>query len=415
MRQTLVMPKVGESVTEGTVLRWLKSDGDQVKVDDSLVEVETEKVNVEIPSQWAGVLRVAAQEGDTVKVGEPLAYIETEAGTDTKASGPAPTPVAAATPVAVGPAVASPVKSEEPKRDGRGPGPRYSPVVQILAREHDIDLTLVRGTGLEGRVTRKDVLAYIAEREKQPAVTVPAPSTQPAAVGAAEEVVPLTAMRRTIAERMLRSVQTAPHAWLMVEVDVTPLVRWRQQIRDEFRDREGVDLTYLPFAVQATVHALKEHPIVNSSWSDRGIVLKKEINVGVAVATDEGLIVPVVRGADALSIAGLARQIADVTERARARKLRIEDVEGGTFTLDNTGPLGSVISMPIISPPQAGILTLEAIVPRPVVIDDAIAIRQMVNMCFSFDHRVMDGAQAGAFLGAVKARMQAFGPETSLY
>jgi len=402
------MPMVGESVTEGTVLRWLKAEGDRIARDEPLVEVETEKVDVEIPSPWAGVLqRIVAREGDTVPVGEPLAYIEVE--------------------VVVG---ASAPGGLRPLQEAAAPGPhvaqsraaRYSPAVLALAREHGIDLSQVKGTGIEGRITRKDVLAFVAARGVRQGRTPPSPAgaPRPAAPGAQMgarpgEVLRLTPTRRTIAERMSRSAQTVPHAWMAVEADVTPLARWRQQIKDDFRQREGADLTFLVFAINAVVGALKEHPILNSSWSDDGIVLKLEINIGVAVATDEGLIVPVIHGADGLSIAALAKKLSDLGERARARKLTIQDVQGGTFTIDNTGAFGSIMSVPIINYPQAAILTLEAVVPRPVVIDDAIAIRHLVNLCISFDHRILDGAQAGAFMVSVKAKMEASGPDTELY
>ncbi len=404
------MPMVGESVTEGTVVRWLKAEGDRIARDEPLVEVETEKVDVEIPSPWAGVLqRVVAREGDTVPVGEPLAYIEVE--------------VAVGTPQAadsrVGAQHAAPLHEAVTPAGGR-PAGRYSPAVLALAREHGIDLSQVKGTGIEGRITRKDVLAYVAAAPPSRA-GAPRPAASGAPVGARPgEVLPLTPTRRTIAERMSRSAQTVPHAWMAVEADVTPLARWRQQIKEDFRQREGADLTFLVFAVNAVVGALKEYPILNSAWSDGGIVLKPEINVGVAVATAEGLIVPVIHGADGLSIAALAKKLSDLGERARARKLAIEDVQGGTFTVDNTGAFGSIMSVPIINHPQAAILTLEAVVPRPVAIDDApdgqaIAIRNLVNLCISFDHRILDGAQAGAFMASVKLKMEAFGPGTELY
>jgi 2-oxoisovalerate dehydrogenase E2 component (dihydrolipoyl transacylase) len=413
MAEALVMPMVGESVTEGTILRWLKAEGDRIARDEPLVEVETEKVDVEIPSPWAGVLqRIAAHEGDVVPVGEPLAYIETEI------------PVGASFPGRTAPsqAAAPPQEATSPQPPGRptdaAPTPRsgagrYSPAVLSLAREHGIDLSQVKGTGIEGRVTRKDVLAFVSAGAAAPAA-LPAPAEAPAAA-APGEVLRLTPTRRTIAERMSRSSQTVPHVWMAVEADLTRLARWRQQIKADFRQREGADLTFLAFAVKATVGALKEHPILNSSWSDEGIILKREINMGVAVATDEGLIVPVIHAADELSIAALAKRLSDLAERARARKLAIQDVQGGTFTLDNTGAFGSIMSVPIINPPQAAIMTLEAVVPRPVVIDEAIAIRHMVNLCLSFDHRILDGAQAGAFMASVKAKMEAFGPGTELY
>jgi 2-oxoisovalerate dehydrogenase E2 component (dihydrolipoyl transacylase) len=413
---------VGESVTEGTVLRWLKAEGDRVARDEPLVEVETEKVDVEIPSPWAGVLqRIVAREGDTVPVGEPLAYIEVEVEVGVPAARrTAPLKPAGAGPVETAQVGAPPAQPVRPA-SREGPAGRYSPAVLGLAREHGIDLSQVKGTGIEGRITRKDVLAFVAARGA-PAATPPSPAEvpRPAALGAPMgarpgEVLRLTPTRRTIAERMSRSARTVPHVWMAVEADVTPLARWRQQIKEDFRQREGADLTFLAFAVNAVAGALKEYPMLNSAWSDEGIVLKSEINIGVAVATAEGLIVPVIHGADGLSIAALAKKLSDLGERARARKLTIEDVQGGTFTVDNTGAFGSIMSVPIINYPQAAILTLEAVVPRPVAVDDAIAIRHLVNLCISFDHRILDGAQAGAFMASVKARMEAFGPDTELY
>ena len=412
------MPMIGESVTEGTVLRWLKAEGDRVARDEPLVEVETEKVDVEIPSPWAGVLqRIVARVGDTVPVGEPLAYIEVKVVVGAQHA--APLQPAGARPVETTQVGTPPAQPERPA-SGEGPADRYSPAVLALAREHGLDLSQVKGTGIEGRITRKDVLAFVAAEGAAPAAPAAPPAPAVAPRPAAGEVMRLTPTRRTIAERMSRSARTVPHAWLAVEADVTRLARWRQQIKDDFRQREGADLTFLAFAVNAVVRALKEHPILNSSWSDDGIVLKREINVGVAVATGEGLIVPVIHGTDRLSIAALAKKLSDLGERARARKLTIQDVQGGTFTIDNTGAFGSIMSVPIINYPQAAILTLEAVVPRPVVVDDApdgqaIAIRHLVNLCLSFDHRILDGAQAGAFMASVKVKMEAFGPDTPLH
>jgi 2-oxoisovalerate dehydrogenase E2 component (dihydrolipoyl transacylase) len=408
MPEVLVMPQVGESVTEGTVLRWLKREGDRIERDEPIVEVETEKVDVEIPSPWAGVLeRIVAREGETVPVGEPLAYIAAKAGARARvAKGEAGAAARAAGAPKGGPA---PAKAEAPaaprlRRGSRRVGERrrHSPAVLRLAQEHGVDLAQVRGSGIDGRVTRKDVLAWVREHGAAPA---PAPSV---------EVLPLTPTRRTIAERMAHSSRTVPHAWMAMEVDVTSLAAWRESIKEDFRRSRGADLTFLPFAVKATADSLKEHPLVNASWSDEGIVLKKEINVGVAVAADEGLIVPVVRGADGKGIAALAQELSDLAARARARKLSIADVEGGTFTVDNTGVFGSVLSRAIINEHQAAILTLEAVVKRPVVVDDAIAIRSMVNLCLSFDHRILDGAQAARFLESVVRRLEGYGPDTPL-
>lgn len=411
--QALVMPKVGESVTEGTVLRWLKEEGEDVEVDEAVVEVETEKVNVEIPSPWAGRLRIVVQEGEKVKVDDPLAYIDA-----VEASGGAVrTPGEARGEAAVSPAVAPAARGRDKEQAAAGNGSkatRYSPAVLNLAREHNVDLAQLAGSGLMGRITRKDVLAYIEGRSATAAAEARTEAA-PAEARASAGLLPLTPTRRTIAERMVRSAQTIPHVWLMMEADLTGLVRLRQQAKEEFRAREGVELTYLPFVIKAAVEGLKDHPVLNSSWTDEGILLKNEINVGIAVATKEGLIVPVVHHADDLSIAGLARRVADLADRARNRKLRIEDVEGGTFTIDNTGAFGSIVSVPIINHPQAAIMTIEAIVQRPVVINDAIAIRSIANLCMSFDHRILDGAEAGAFLSNVKRRLEAFGPESALF
>jgi 2-oxoisovalerate dehydrogenase E2 component (dihydrolipoyl transacylase) len=320
-----------------------------------------------------------------------------------------------------------------------------------LAREHGVDLSLLSGTGGGGRITRKDVQAWI-ERPQQGAVAAPAapaeeqslftpPMAEPAvtaelplpaaarpesdgraaegaapvALGEDEELEPLTATRRAIAAHMTRSVQTSPHAWMVVEVDVSGLVALRTAEKDAFRDREGVDLTYLPFMIKATVAALKAHPRLNSSWSDAGVILKRRINVGIAVDTPQGLVVPVIHNADDYSIAGLARRCADLAARARSRRLRIDDVQGGTFTVDNVGPIGSVVSQPIINQPQCAIVTMESILKRPVVLDDAIAVRSMMNCCISFDHRIVDGGDIGPFMKTLKAGLEAFGPGTPIY
>jgi|DewCreStandDraft_5_1066085.scaffolds.fasta_scaffold00070_35 2-oxoisovalerate dehydrogenase E2 component (dihydrolipoyl transacylase) len=438
---TFVMPQLGESDVEGTVIRWLKQPGELVRADEPLVEVETEKVNVEIPSPFAGTLtEILVPAGQTVPVGTPLAVIgeAVPAATPAALAQSAGGAVATAAPTSGGDG-RQPVSAAPPVR-GEG---RYSPAVLRLAQEHGLDLRAIPGTGLGGRVTRKDVLRFLEQRVEQraaqpaptPTVTPtpaePAPSPPPAAAPTAgprlpaptavppaaedEEVITPSPTRLTIARNMLRAAQTIPAAWMAVEVDVTRLVQLRGAIREEFRRREGVDLTYLPFVIQATAQALKEHPLLNSQWRDDHIVLKKRINIGVAVATDEGLIVPVIHDADRLSIAGLAHALADLAQRARARRLRLEDVQGGTFTIDNTGVFGSIISRPIINPPQCAILTTEAIVPRPVVMEDAIAIRSLMNLCIAFDHRIVDGSHVGPFMQRVKKSLEAYGPDTPVY
>ena len=420
------LPHVGESVTEGIIGQWLVKVGDSVEKYDPLVEVVTDKVNMEMPSPVSGVLTsILVEEGDTVPMGAVIAEIQVEGDEEDVGAGfkPAPTPATAPEPEAVDrtgvlledAAPFGPTGSGGPVSAAREPavaGPRrqrYSPAVQRLAEEFDIDLAQVTGTGMGGRVTRKDVQDYVASTQlekPQPAATAERPD---------EERVPLTPVRRMIAENMVKSTTQIPQAWSIVEVDVTGLVQRREALKSEFQTKEGVNLTYLPFVLQAVAESLKENPQLNSSWDGDAIIIKRRINVGVAVAAPDGLVVPVVHDADSLSISGLAKAIDDLTSRARQGKLTLADVQGGTFTVNNTGVLGSVVSRPLVNPPQAAIMTTEAIVKRPVIIDDAIAIRSMMNLCLTFDHRVMDGAEAGAFINAVKGRLEAIGPDTSIF
>ena len=480
MAELIELPHVGESVVEGTIGKWLKQPGERVERYDPLVEVVTDKVTMEVPSPVSGeLLRIIAQEGETVPMGAPIAEVETQDGQTAPSAQPAAstpasvldtTPAAApsrdtgetpAVPVAylidaqpVGPTggsaleaqteadTAAPAPTVEPapapvetmaaapavrRANGqRGPN-RLSPAVRRLAREHNIDVESIAGTGMGGRVTRNDVLSYL---ETAPPPVQPAPVAPPeatvavgaatAAVGADEERMPLTPVRRMIADAMERSVREIPHAWSMVEVDVTDLVALRNRERDGFRQREGVNLTYLPFALKAVAGALKENPTLNASWGDDHIVLKRRINLGIAVAAPSGLVVPVIHDADRLSIAGLAHAVDDLSSRARNGSLRLENVQGGTFTVNNTGALGSILGGPIINHPQAAIMTTEALQQRPVVVahergTDGIAIRWMMNLCLSFDHRINDGAEAGAFLQSVKSRLEAFDGDTPIY
>ena len=470
MAELIELPHVGESVVEGTIGKWLKQPGDRVERYDPLVEVVTDKVTMEVPSPVAGeLLRIIAQEGETVPMGAPIAEVETQndgrtaepktgAPAQTIPNRPAPAvapqgPPASPVPVAylidaqpVGPTGGSAVEALAEASDDQeppiptaiavGPGPatdsavtaiqesrpqnRLSPAVRRLAREHNIDVDRIAGTGMGGRVTRNDVLRFLESKPAaEPVVVPPIPEPvqvrEPVVAGAGEEHVPLTPVRRMIAEAMERSVREIPHAWSMVEVDISALVDLRNRERDIFRQREGVNLTYLPFALKAVAGALKENPTLNASWGNDHIVLKRAINLGIAVAALNGLVVPVVHDADRLSIAGLAHAVTDLSARARAGTLRLEDVQGGTFTVNNTGALGSILGGPIINHPQAGIITTEAVQQRPVVINDAIAIRWMMNLCLSFDHRVNDGAEAGAFLQSVKSRLEAFDGDTPIY
>jgi 2-oxoisovalerate dehydrogenase E2 component (dihydrolipoyl transacylase) len=400
------MPQLGESVTEGTVDHWLKSEGDFVKRDEPLVEVVTDKVNAEIPSPFEGKLvKITAAQGETVQVGAVLAQIEVADGASAGAQATTPQPQPAT-------AVAAPETREPELATGGGDGrAKLSPAVRKLAAEHGLDPTTLRGSGLGGRVTRDDVLAAVGGGQATTAApATPAPQRAPVAPvhldGKREELVKLSVMRRSIAEHMVRSLATSPHAWTLQEVDVTNLVRYRESEKDGFKARHGVALTYIPFVVQIVCDAIKQYPWLNSTWSDEGVILKRYINMGIAVSIPDGLIVPVLKDADQRGFTDLVRSINDLVERARNKQLKPDDVHGGTITLNNTGSTGSVASQPIINQPQAAILTTESIVRRPVVIGDGIAVRHMMNMCLSFDHRIIDGMMAGQFLGFIKKALE---------
>ncbi len=431
MPTPVVMPQLGEAVAEGTIERWLKSPGERVQRFEALVEVMTEKVNTEIPSPLDGVVEeIVAAEGETVKVGATIALIREEASLPVAEPS---APAAMEQPAVAPPVEAAPAPPAEPAVAGlfpssdlpaakppSGPEPSapaaarpaaaggaFSPAVRRLAAEYGLDLRDVHGTGAGGRITREDVLAHAHRRRV-------AARPQPEAVGGSRLVVP-SALRRAIAQRMVESTHTIPHAWMMVEADVTGLVRLRQAVRSEFQRREGFDLTYFPFFVKAVVEGLRAQPTLNASWMEEGIVYHQHIHLGVAVSTEEGLVVPVLRSADGMSVAGLARAIRELADRARTGDLGPEEMQGGTFTANNTGALGSVVSVPIINPPQSGIITLETIQARPAVLGEGIAIRQMVNLSFSFDHRVADGLTAGRFMQQVRSVMEAFSPGDPVY
>jgi 2-oxoisovalerate dehydrogenase E2 component (dihydrolipoyl transacylase) len=399
------MPQLGESVTEGTVEKWLKHEGEFVKRDEPIVEVVTDKVNAEIPSPFEGTLvRIDAGEGQVVRVGAVIAQIETAAAAATVSPSAAPPKAAAAPAAAPAPAPAAPPAQRATANDEHA---RLSPAVRKLATERGIDPTAIQGSGLGGRVTREDVLAAAAPPAAPAREAAQAPPSAPARLdGAREELVKLSIMRKSIADHMVRSLATSPHAWTLQEVDVTNLVRYREAEKDGFRARHGTALTYLPFVAQLLGRALKKFPWLNSTWTDDGVLLKRYLNLGIAVSIPDGLIVPVLKDADQLGFSELVRRINDLIERSRSKQLKPEDVQGGTFTLNNTGATGSVASQPIINQPQAAILTTEAIVKRPVVIGEGIAVRDMMNMCLSFDHRIIDGMMAGQFLGFVKKRLE---------
>jgi 2-oxoglutarate dehydrogenase dihydrolipoamide succinyltransferase (E2 component) len=428
MPTKVTMPKLGESVAEGTVGRWLKKEGDTVELDEPLVEIITDKITQEMPSPVAGrLLKISVEQDQTVKVGTEIAQIEettTQAAAPTRASEPAAAPVAS-TAAASAARPSAPLSATAPRHaEVNGQRQRISPLARRMAQEHQLDLDAIAGTGEGGRVRKEDILAFLAQREQAPAAVPAAPMpaaipTAPAAPytpAADEEVVPLSPIRRAIAEHMVRSKHTSPHATTLVEVDVTNIARWIERNKDEFKQREGYSITFVPFVMKATVEALKEVPTMNASWVNDQIILKKRVHLGVAVSTDAGLMVPVVHDADTKSLAGLARAVSDLAARARANKLTIQDMQGATFTVNNPGVFGTIISVPIINQPHAGILSMDAAVKRPVVIEDeAIAIRSMMFISLSFDHRINDGLGAARFLGIVKRRLESYGGEINVY
>ncbi|WP_462412136.1 dihydrolipoamide acetyltransferase family protein [Neobacillus sp. Marseille-QA0830] len=417
--EQIKMPQLGESVTEGTISKWLVAPGDRVNKYDPLAEVMTDKVNAEVPSSFAGVIKqLITDEGDTVAVGEIICTIELENSADEVSTG-----VQERQPEVKAPASDNPQEAKA----------RYSPAVLKISQEHGIDLTQVSGTGAGGRITRKDLLKIIetgnipkageqetaqpqpvegqAENQMIGQFIANRPSTKetPAAsavnipVMAGDIEIPVTGVRKAIAQNMLRSKHEAPHAWTMVEVDATNLVAFRDSLKDEFKSREGFNLTYFAFFVKAVSQALKEFPQINSMWAGDKIIQKKEINISIAVAAENALFVPVIKHADEKTIKGIGREISELAAKARTGKLRPDDMQGGTFTVNNTGSFGSVQSMGIINYPQAAILQVESIVKRPVVMNHGmIAVRDMVNLCLSLDHRILDGLICGRFLQRVK-------------
>lgn len=429
--EQIKMPQLGESVTEGTIEKWLVKPGDHVNKYDALAEVNTDKVTAEVPSSFTGVIKeLIANEGDTLAVGEVVCTIETEGGSSEEVNEEAPEQPTAET---VKPAELQKLNTSAPVQREKGAKARYSPAVLKLSQEHGIDLSLVNGTGNEGRITRKDLLKIIESgeipvaapeisKEEKVHETVQttsalksAPANIPVAVGDIE--IPVTGVRKAIAANMLRSKHEAPHAWTMIEVDVTSLVNYRDSIKNEFKQKEGFNVTYFAFFVKAVAQALKEFPMMNSMWAGDKIVQKKDINISIAVATEDALFVPVIKNADEKTIKGIAREVNELASKVRSGKLKSDEMQGGTFTVNNTGSFGSVQSMGIINYPQAAILQVESIVKRPVIMDGGmIAARDMVNLCLSLDHRVLDGLVCGRFLARVKEILENISKDnTSVY
>src|ERR1700729_3444096 len=428
MATTIIMPQLGETVTEGTVAQWLKNVGDSVDKYEDFVEVSTDKVNAGVPSPVTGTIReLLVKEGETVATGTPIAVID-EAGVGGATAAPPPE-VARHEPV-IAPPSPNGAQSGTVEREAESAARGASPAVRRLAREHRVDIRAVKGSGANGRVTADDILA--AARTGLPAPAAPPPAAAPpVAPGAARTstyaqplpgtFVPLTQARRIIAERMVESKHTAPHAWSMVEIDVTDVWKWRVREKDRFERETGYKLTLLPFFIRAVVQSLAAFPLMNARYApasestQAGIQVSGEVNIGIAIGLPSNLVVPVVKHADKLSIKGLAIAGGELIEKARKGKLGVDELAGGTFTVNNNGANGSWASAPIIAGGQAGIVTMEAVVKKLVVReDDTIAIRHMMNSCLSLDHRVVDGYVASGFLADLKRRLEAMGPQGEL-
>jgi pyruvate dehydrogenase E2 component (dihydrolipoamide acetyltransferase) len=443
-RIDVMMPQMGESIAEGTITKWLKQVGDEIKRDEPILEISTDKVDADIPSPAAGILvEIIAQETETVEVGSVIARIETEVVADTVAGEPVAQPERAPqadTEPEVEPAgrvLAEATPAAPPEGHG-GLGletrearlrARSTPLVRRIAAEHGVDISSVSGSGISGRVTKRDILSFI-ERQRETPVPTPALAAAPGLlhvpihgetlqikvpkviIKETDRVEEMSVMRQRIMEHMLLSRRISAHVSSVFEIDFERVRQVREQLTPRF-EREGVKLTYLPFIVKAVVEGLKAYPVLNTSVVGRKIVYHGVYNIGIAVAMDEGagLIVPVVKGADELSLLGLARRTAELAERARSRELDPEDVQGGTFTITNPGVFGSLFGTPIINQPQVAILGVGAIEKRPVVIDDMIAIRHRAYFGLSFDHRVVDGAMADLFMAKVKEILESFPEE----
>ena len=436
----VVMPQLGESVHEGTISKWLVQPGDKVVEFEPMLEVDTDKVSAEVPAPVTGVLReILAKEGQTVQAGAEIAVVEV--GGDGEASAPPRGEVARS--AGGGAEPSSPPRGEvarsagggvetrktepteaapaeapsSPKGEGRTSGElpsgehRYSPAVQMVASELNVDLSRVEGTGFGGRVTKKDVQDFATSAKAAP----PSPKPAAAAPGEGDQVVQLTRVRRLIAENMTRSKTTIPHAWQTQEADMSGVVANRAANKAGFQKQEGFSLTYLPYVMAATVSALREHPEVNSTFNETELIVHRDINLGVSVGLEDTLVVPVVRRADGLSIAGLARAVNDIATRARNKQLKADDLAGATFTVNNSGTFGTLFSYSVINPGQAGILTMEAIVDRPVAVSGMIGIKPMMYLCFSFDHRVLDGLMAARFLTSCRKWLEAVTVDSPVY
>ncbi|WJM06420.1 dihydrolipoamide acetyltransferase family protein [Paenibacillus sp. PK1-4R] len=472
----VIMPQLAESLVSATIGKWLKKPGDRVEQYEPICEVITDKVNAEIPSTVDGIMGdLLVEEGTTIAVGEAICRMQVAASDEEAAEQvtqvsqqqeqvqqhASPTPLAA-----------SNTAGHDPNQPMRN---RYSPAVQSLAAEHGLNLQSIQGTGAGGRITRKDVLTFVAQGGNAAGSSAPAssPATQhtPSGVpsaspfsgvnrgngemgltageaisasdagvpvrhsgihltespkipqievegggqGRSEYFIDVTPVRNAIARNMRQSVSEIPHAWTMIEVDVTNLVMLRNKLKDEFKRKEGINLTYLSFMMKGVVNAIKDYPIMNSVWAVDKIIVKRDINLSMAVGTEDSVLTPVIKHADQRNIAGLAREVDELARKTREGTLKLDHMQGGTFTVNNTGSFGSILSQPIINYPQAAILTFESIVKKPVVINDMIAVRSMANLCLSLDHRILDGVISGRFLQRVKENLEGYTMETKVY
>ncbi|GGI39934.1 dihydrolipoamide acetyltransferase family protein [Mammaliicoccus stepanovicii] len=421
------MPKLGESVHEGTIEQWLVKPGDKIEEYDALCEVITDKVTAEVPSTFTGTIKeIVVAAGETVDVGTVICKMDVEGETDSSDNQEDTNETATTSQTGVSQEENNTVQT--PQSNGRKNNGQYSPVVFKLASENGIDLENVTGTGNLGRVTKKDILRAMEEgtsndnviKEDSDIATLSKSSDAEQVVQSNPNItgdsIPVNGVRKAIANKMVQSVTEIPHAWMMVEVDATDLVKTRQHHKTAFKKSEGYNLTFFAFFVKAVAEGLKKYPMLNSTWTGDEIKIHKEVNISIAVASEDKLYVPVIKNADDKSIKGIAKEINDLATRGRQHKLTSQDMQGGTFTVNNTGSFGSVSSMGIINHPQAAILQVESIVKRPIVVNDMIGIRDMVNLSLSIDHRILDGQLAGEFLKFVKERLQSMTIEnTSIY
>jgi len=411
--KTMTMPQLGESVTEGTISQWLTGVGDSIEKYQPLLEVMTDKVNAEVPSLFEGeLIEMLVEEEETVEVGTPICKIKVSNSESQSSINQASNPVEESAQSAESEASHSMKK-------------RYSPAVLTLAQKHDIDLDKIKGTGLSGRITRKDVLNELNRdsnslKEKEvedqvqvtESITKSVSSTKESSLSIDREI-PVTGIRKSIATNMVRSKTEIPHAWMMIEVDVTNLVGYRNAEKDKFKAEEGYNLSYFAFFLNAVAKALKKFPELNSSWQGDKIVQHKDINLSIAVGNETELYVPVIQNVDEKSIKGIAKNVHELAQKAKLNKLTQEDMKGGTFTVNNTGTFGSIQSMGVINYPQAAILQVESIVKKPVIIDDMFAARDMVNLCLSIDHRILDGVISGKFMSHIKNILENISVETT--